>query len=113
MYRTLGEIASILHTHAKSWSLPDYYKRIEWNWDATFGDGWNNFYGTHYRTNDILKENDLQTIDACTYLMHKRVKAFGKSKERYGMIHSDLRMANLLIHDDQITVLDFDDCGMG
>lgn len=113
MYRKLGEIAAIIHTHSKSWNPPDFYARIEWDWDATFGDGWNNFYGAHYRDLKILNEMDLETIDACAYLMKKRIDAYGKSPDRYGMIHSDLRMANLLQNGSEITVLDFDDCGRG
>src|SRR5699024_1892176 len=40
-------------------------------------------------------------------------KAFGKSKERFSLIHADLRLANLLIRRNQISVIDFDDCGFG
>ncbi|MGE4353213.1 MAG: phosphotransferase enzyme family protein [Oscillospiraceae bacterium] len=35
----------------------------------------------------------------------------GKSKDRYGLIHADLRLANLLIEGSKIKVIDFDDCG--
>lgn len=114
MYRTLGSIAATLHLHSCQWTPPVHYQRIEWNWDATFGGGWNNFYGAHYRDiPHILKESDCVTIDACAHLMHTRLKAYGTAPSRYGMIHSDLRSSNLLIQGDQISVLDFDDCGKG
>jgi Ser/Thr protein kinase RdoA (MazF antagonist) len=114
MYRKLGEIAATIHSHSKSWAPPAFYKRIEWDWRATFAEGWNNFYGAHYRDIEgILNASDLEAIDACAFLMRKRVEAYGKSPDRYGMIHSDLRMANLLKDGEEIAVLDFDDCGRG
>jgi len=36
---------------------------------------------------------------------------FGKSPERFGLIHSDLRLANLLVENNRILVIGFDDCG--
>lgn len=118
MYRTLGRIAATIHLHAMDWREPAYYQRIEWDWDATFGKGWNNYYGAHYHQlrgmfNGLIKEKDIAAIDACAELMKRRVEAYGKSARRYGMIHSDLRMSNLLIEGETITVLDFDDCGKG
>ncbi len=114
MYRKLGEIAAVLHNTSREWTLPDFYSRIEWDWNATFSDGWNNFYGAHYRElTDMLSPADIAAIDACAALMKKRILAYGKSPDRYGLIHSDLRMPNLLQDGSQISVLDFDDCGKG
>ncbi len=114
MYRKLGEIAATIHNHSRQWSPPEFYQRIEWDWNATFAKGWNNFYGAHYHNIEgMLNASDLKTIDACACLMHERIEAYGTSPGRYGMIHSDLRMANLLQDDERISVLDFDDCGRG
>jgi len=33
--------------------------------------------------------------------------------DRFGLIHADLRLANLLLHDGDVSVIDFDDCGYG
>lgn len=113
-YRQLGAIAATLHDQACGWQPPAGYQRIEWNWDATFGPGWNNFYGAHYEDlTELLTHADRRAIDTCVALMRRRVEAFGQSSDRYGMIHSDLRMANLLKEGETITVLDFDDCGRG
>ena len=42
-----------------------------------------------------------------------RLAAYGKSPDRFGLIHCDLRLANLLIDRDVVKVIDFDDCGFG
>jgi Ser/Thr protein kinase RdoA (MazF antagonist) len=36
---------------------------------------------------------------------------FGQSPERFGLVHADLRLANLLVDGDRLGVIDFDDCG--
>lgn len=39
--------------------------------------------------------------------------SYGKDDTRYGLIHADLRLANLLDDHEQTHVIDFDDCGFG
>ena len=46
-------------------------------------------------------------------LIGRRLAAYGKARERFGLIHCDLRLANLLIDGDVVKVIDFDDCGFG
>lgn len=117
LYRSIGAIAAILRHDSRSWTQAhhaDITHRIAWNWDATFGDRWNNYYGSHYwDVNSTLSRHDIESIDRCRDLMKRRLKIFGTSPERYGLIHSDLRPANLLDDDGDLAVLDFDDCGMG
>ena len=36
--------------------------------------------------------------------------AYGKPRDRFGLIHADMRLANLLVEDDTLKLLDFDDC---
>ena len=43
--------------------------------------------------------------------MKARLEKFGTTPDRYGLIHADLRLANLLVHGDDTYVIDFDDCG--
>ncbi|MCH8332451.1 phosphotransferase, partial [Candidatus Sumerlaeota bacterium] len=45
--------------------------------------------------------------------VRQRLKAFGKGKDRYGLMHADMRLANLLVDDKGTRLIDFDDCGMG
>jgi Ser/Thr protein kinase RdoA (MazF antagonist) len=50
-----------------------------------------------------------RTVD----LIGARLSRYGKDASRFGLIHGDLRLANLLIHGSTVKVLDFDDCGFG
>ena len=40
-------------------------------------------------------------------------QTYGKGPDRFGLIHCDLRLANLLIDGKEVKVIDFDDCGFG
>jgi len=51
--------------------------------------------------------------EEASLVIQKRLEAFGKSKTRFGLIHADLRLANLLIYGDELKAIDFDDCGFG
>lgn len=117
LYRELGRAAAVMRTRAVEW-LPAHRElaahRIAWDWDATFGPRWNNYYGRHYWDADsTLSQQDIATLDAAAAVMHRRLEAFGCDPSRYGLVHTDLRMGNLLVDGDRLTVLDFDDCGMG
>lgn len=113
LYRQVGIIAGTLHKQTKQWKYPEFYERMEWNLDGTFGSEWNNFYGVSYRSAKWFSQKEIAIIDACVELIKIRLEAYGKGAERYGMIHSDLRLANLLKNGERITALDFDDCGRG
>jgi Ser/Thr protein kinase RdoA (MazF antagonist) len=43
----------------------------------------------------------------------RRLEAYGQDPERFGVIHADLRLANLLVDETGTRVIDFDDCGLG
>jgi Ser/Thr protein kinase RdoA (MazF antagonist) len=43
--------------------------------------------------------------------LRARLGAFGQGPERYGLVHADTRLANLLVYAGSVSVIDFDDCG--
>src|SRR5260221_1287501 len=45
--------------------------------------------------------------------MRQRLASYGRGEDRFGLIHADVRLANLLADGDDIQVIDFDDCGFG
>jgi Ser/Thr protein kinase RdoA (MazF antagonist) len=48
-----------------------------------------------------------RTVD----LIGRRLARFGKGPDRFGLIHCDMRLANLLMDGRSVKVIDFDDCG--
>src|SRR5262249_60354112 len=43
--------------------------------------------------------------------LRARLAAFGPGWDRYGLVHADTRLANLLVDGDAVSVIDFDDSG--
>ena len=53
----------------------------------------------------VLEETEAVVTD--------RLQKYGTSVERFGLIHADMRLANLLINEGTTRLIDFDDCGLG
>ena len=108
----LGRITAAMHNHARGWEAPDYFTRFSWDADTMIGpDGrWGN-----WRHAPALTETDEAVIARAALTLQHRLTEFGCTPDRFGLIHADLRMANLMIDpadpSGPITVIDFDDCG--
>ncbi len=50
-------------------------------------------------------------LDRLATVIERRLHAFGQTPDRFGLVHADMRLANLLVHGDDTYVIDFDDCG--
>ena len=42
-----------------------------------------------------------------------KLKAFGKTPDRFGLTHADFLPENLMVDGDDVRIIDFDDCGYG
>lgn len=115
-FHTLGRITAALHDHSHRWSRPAGFGRFAWDWEHSLGDQprwgrWQDAEGVGASEKDLL--------DRAQTLLHDRLAEYGTGPERFGLIHADLRLANLLVDCDgtasqsKITVIDFDDCGFG
>ncbi|MFN0191059.1 MAG: phosphotransferase enzyme family protein [Aestuariivirga sp.] len=110
-FELLGEVTARMHLHAKSWRRPSWFTRLTWDFESALGD--DNPHWGRWRDGmgiDAAKENLFgRTVE----LIGRRLSAYGTSVDRFGLIHCDLRLANLLIDGKAVKVIDFDDCGFG
>ena len=60
-----------------------------------------------------LTESQKEIFSQTVAIGCKRLEKYGKKPDRYGLIHSDLNINNILVDGDQVKILDFDDCGYG
>ncbi len=107
-FAELGEITARMHRHAKTWPRPAWFTRFHWDYDAAFGrqarwGRWQDGIGVGPSERRILARLD--------DVLAARLKAFGTGPERYGLVHADTRLANLLVHEGSVSVIDFDDSG--
>ena len=45
--------------------------------------------------------------------LREALTAYGRSPRRYGLIHADFNLDNMLLDGERVIPLDFDDCGFG
>lgn len=109
-FRTLGRITAALHDHARTWTRPAGFGRFSWDWEHSLGERprwgrWQDATG--------VGESEAAVLDRAQQLLQQRLTDYGTGKDTFGLVHADLRLANLLVDGDDITVIDFDDCGFG
>ena len=114
-FEGLGELTARMHEHTRTWRRPAGFDRFVWDYKAAFGDAGSGQSGRWGRWQDGIAvgpaERDiLGRLDAA---LRGRLSAFGRGPDRFGLIHADLRLANLLVHGADTFVIDFDDSGWG
>jgi Ser/Thr protein kinase RdoA (MazF antagonist) len=107
-FAELGEITARMHRHARQWPRPGWFTRFHWDYDAAFGGQarwgrWQDGIGAGPAEREILGR-----LDAA---LRRRLAAFGTGPDRYGLVHADTRLANLLVDGGKVSVIDFDDSG--
>jgi Ser/Thr protein kinase RdoA (MazF antagonist) len=110
-FEVLGEVTARMHLHTRKWNRPAWFTRLTWDFETSLGERdphwgrWRDGMGVGKPEQELFG----QTVD----LIGKRLSAYGKSSDRFGLIHCDLRLANLLVDGKAVKVIDFDDCGFG
>jgi Ser/Thr protein kinase RdoA (MazF antagonist) len=108
-FEELGEVTAQLHRHVREeWSPAAGFKRPTWNFDTTLGDS--PFWGS-WRDGVGLDDEGLELFERAVAVVAKRLREFGDGSDRFGLVHADLRLANLLFDGERTKVIDFDDCG--
>ena len=108
-FRMLGSVSARMHAHARAWSPPAGFDRPDWDYEHTLGaaghwGAWQDGLGM-----GAEEREQLGRLDA---VIARRLEAFGKGLERFGLAHADIRLANLLVDEDgHVRVIDFDDSG--
>ena len=110
MFAELGKIAANLHEHAIAWSRPDPFQRLVWDIAG--------FYGSRaiwgdWRDGPNMDRCGRAILERVEKTVRRRLRAFGQGKQRFGLIHADMRLTNLLVGEQATRLIDFDDCGPG
>jgi Ser/Thr protein kinase RdoA (MazF antagonist) len=107
-FRRLGAITARMHEHSRRWRRPDGFVRDVWDFDTMLGD--RPHWGP-WRAGLGLDHAGRAHLSRAVALIGRRLERFGKGPQRYGLIHADPRLANLLVDGETLSVIDFDDCG--
>lgn len=110
LFRAVGRSAAIAHRHVENWERPTDFVRPAWTAenmldpDGLWGD---------WRQAPHVEGAVRETLDRLDGSLRSRLAAYGTAADRFGLIHADMRLANLLVDGDAVTLIDFDDCGFG
>ncbi|NJS39971.1 MAG: phosphotransferase [Rhodobacteraceae bacterium] len=106
----LGAITARLHLQSRQWTPPPGFTRKCWDVDSILGP---NPHWGDWRQAPGLDATGKDLLTRATDTLAARLRAYGTGPETFGLIHADLRLANLMVHGTTLTAIDFDDCGFG
>lgn len=110
LFRVLGGYAAKAHRHVESFDPPQGFTRPHWdvvailNADGLWGD---------WRVAPHVSGAIRAVLDDLDAALRADIAAYGKGGDRYGLIHADMRLANVLIDGPRVRIIDFDDSGFG
>jgi Ser/Thr protein kinase RdoA (MazF antagonist) len=109
-FAPLGEITARLHLQARGWTPPPGFARKRWDVDTILGPRphWGD-----WRRAPGLDAAGMALVQRATDRLAADLRAYGTGPGVFGLIHADLRLANLMVDGDRLTAIDFDDCGFG
>lgn len=109
LFVKLGRYAATMHNHVTAWPRPPGFERQVWqaatilDSDGPWGD---------WRMAPGVNDSNRPMLDRLDSSLWLRLAAYGTGADRYGLIHADMRLGNLLVDGDKVTLIDFDDCGL-
>jgi Ser/Thr protein kinase RdoA (MazF antagonist) len=109
-FERLGEISAEIHLHGRSWRRPRSFQRPQFDYVTLIGP--RAVWGPWERAPG-LNAPAVAVLRGASEEIAKRLAEYGQTPDRFGLIHGDLRLANLLVDGPRIHVIDFDDCGTG
>lgn len=117
-FTKFGEITAFLHQQSIIWDTRE--SNLNWPvWDYDGLLGKNSRFG-------MLEESSLyfssasnpsyslnQLLARTSETIERRLKKFGKTSTRYGIINSGIKLGNLMLCKNKLAITGFDDCGFG
>ena len=106
-FKQIGRLMAQLHEQADHWQRPQGFERMAWDQAGLLGDNplWGRFW-----ENPNLPADLAEQIARCRHLANEILSA---QKLDYGLIHADLVRENILLLENGIQLIDFDDSGFG
>jgi len=106
----LGTVTARLHAHSRLWGRPDDFARKRWTVETMLGP--RGHWGDWRRACGLSAAGEA-LLDRAATAIRTALARYGTAPDRFGLIHGDLRLANLLVDGNRLSVIDFDDCGFG
>jgi Ser/Thr protein kinase RdoA (MazF antagonist) len=109
VYRSAGELAARIHNHGQTWRQPPGFARLSWDEAGFFGKS-GSVCGRYWDLAELTPEQ-LALLHQARDVTAKALADFGKSADRYGLVHGDLLPENLFYDGKELRLIDWDDTG--
>ncbi|MGJ9426430.1 phosphotransferase enzyme family protein [Nesterenkonia halotolerans] len=108
-YRRIGRATAKFHSHAEAWRPPVGFDRFEWRVEDMIGGSsrWGDWRAA------AMTASQHEVLEAAESVAVEQLHDNDAEGRGWGLIHADLRPSNIMMHEDRLTVIDFDDCGYG
>ncbi len=111
VYWQAGEQAARIHNVGESWQRPEDFERIEWDEQGFYGET-GSICGC-YRHLESLTGEQRALLDRARDVCDAALREFGKTADRYGLVHGDFLPENLFWDGSTVRLIDWDDTGFG
>lgn len=110
LFEKVGALAASVHNQSSGWDGAAGISRHHWDQDGLIGP--EPFWGQFWKMPG-LSDDQVDLLQSARARAAHDLADFGRSGDRYGLIHADFVPENLLYDGDRISLIDFDDCGFG
>lgn len=108
IYTEVGRQAAAIANVAEAWPRPGGFSRPSWDAEGIFG---KRAHLGDFRLHEALRSDQRALLDELAGRLDSDLERFGKTPDRYGLCHGDFLPENIMVCDDGIRLIDFDDCG--
>ncbi len=106
----IGKIAAALHNHASRWQIPEGFTRPDR--DIPYFEKM--LQGIQPAVTDSrIRSSDYAVLETSVHLLIEQLRAIGKDRQVFGLLHADMHKGNMLLHQGQIRLIDFSFCAFG
>ena len=109
-YANIGKLLALLHNQATSWKIPENFQRHKLDAQGLMGE--DPFWGPFWETRQV-NETERTKLNGLRAQLYDLLIQIPISQENFSLIHSDLHAYNIIMHGDDLHIIDFDDSGFG
>lgn len=109
-YRLLGNLAAQVHNQAVDWITPEDFKRHAWDVEGLIGS--DPVMGRFWEL-EALTSEQLKVLETARGKLRTELETLGEDSRYFSLIHADLLAENILVQNQNIHLIDFDDFGYG